>query len=78
MAQKRNPIGLSVGQASSSERERARMEQAAIDLLEGPLRRRRWVAADKDAVTDFLVDLVRKETRRRVIGGNRDERDTTV
>lgn len=51
-----------MGEQSKAGRQRIRMEMAAERLLEGPLRRRRWVAADRDKIADFLVALVRSES----------------
>lgn len=39
------------------------MEVAAQDLFEKVLRRRNWVASDRDAVARWLDGLVRKEMR---------------
>lgn len=46
------------------ERRRARMEEAAVDMLERILRRRRWSANDKDRIADFLDRLVGDEIMR--------------
>lgn len=40
------------------------MEIAAERLLEGPLRRTRWLAADRDRIAAFLRDLVDEEVNR--------------
>lgn len=46
-----------------NERAEVRMEVAAQDLFEKVLRRRNWVASDRDAVARWLDNLVRKEMR---------------
>ena len=42
----------------------ARMENAAVDILENVLHRRRWVYADREALSSFLKLLVTQELRR--------------
>lgn len=49
------------------ERRLARMEQAAIHLLENVLHRRRWSAIDKQSIADFLEHLVTDEIQRRAL-----------
>lgn len=46
---------------NANERQAIRMEIAAEKLLSGPLRRRRWLAADRDNVAAFLLALVNAE-----------------
>lgn len=62
---------LSAGM-SRPEREAAELEEAAVELLETVLRRRRWTVADKDAVAEFLSLLIARQVKRRMghlIGG---------
>lgn len=51
------------GQRNALETKKIRMEIAAEKLLEGPLRRRRWTAADRDMVAAFLFTLVADEAK---------------
>ena len=62
---------------SMPEREafRMRMEEAAQRVIEGPMRRRRWSAVDRDRVADVLEDVVRIEDEvRRGVRGRTGER----
>lgn len=52
-----------MGEQSKAGRQRIRMEIAAERLLEGPMRRRRWAAADRDKIAEFLFSLVSEETK---------------
>ncbi len=46
---------------NANDRQAIRMEIAAEKLLSGPLRRRRWLAADRDKIAAFLQALVMDE-----------------
>ena len=42
----------------------ARMENAAVDILENVVHRKRWVYADREALSSFLKLLVTQELRK--------------
>lgn len=42
----------------------ARMENAAVEILESVLHRKRWIPHDRDSLAQYLKLLVTKELRR--------------
>lgn len=50
-----------MGGQNKAQKMEIRMEIAAEKLLAGPLRRRRWLAADRDKIAAFLQALVMDE-----------------
>lgn len=52
-----------MGGQNKAQKMEIRMEIAAEKLLAGPLRRRRWLAADRDNIAAFLKALVIDEIK---------------
>lgn len=48
---------------SSGDKRRDRIEAAAERLLENVLNRRRWLAADRDRIADFLAKFADEEAK---------------
>ena len=61
---------------SEAERIRADAETTAERILSVALRRRRWIAADRDAVADEVERAIMKELKRRATGKQPEEGKT--